>query len=333
MVCFFKTCFCCGYDSMAITEDQRDSHHEMGSDYAEAQINTLTKLKNERSGKYDESSFKMKVDESDGKPTEIDVLVSTPKVVDGQATGPHPAMIFAHGGGGCLMTAKTYTHAVIEFGVELDCVTFNVDYRLAPATKAPGGVMDFYKTVKHIHANAAEWNVDPSKIVICGESGGSMIVCGAAYEMAKNDETNLIKNMWLMCPMLSNETANVPFEQLNFSEKVGFGDMQNLYKMLATDWDKQQSDFHLLPGRMPAEMLKKLPPTIVFTSEFDMIRRDAVKFISRMEEAGNPCIDWLSVAGGAHGYENFEKGPLRELFHKALVAAWKKYVTEQTEEV
>jgi acetyl esterase len=283
-------------------------------------MNTLVKGKNEASGKYTESEFKMTVDEG----VEIDVLVSKPKTA-----GPHGALIFAHGGGGCLMTAKSYKHAVIEYGIELECVTFNVDYRLGPATKAPGGVMDFYKTVKHIIEKAADWDVDPAKIILCGESGGSMIVCGAAYELAKNDEAHLIKNMWLQCPMISNENANVPYGELNFFEKVGFTDMQNLYKMLATDWEKQQSDFHLLPGRMPAEMLKKLPPTVVWTSEFDMIRRDAVAFINRMEEADAPLLDYLSVAGGAHGYENFELGPLRTLFHDSMIAAWKNYVLDQ----
>lgn len=218
---------------------------------------------------------------------------------------------------------------MIEFGVELDCVTFNVDYRLGPATKAPGGAMDFYKTVKYIHANAATWDVDPSKIVIHGESGGSMIVCATGYELAKNDESHLVKSMFLTCPMLSNETSKVSKRKLNLFEKIGFGDMQNLYKMMATDWENQQADYHLLPGRMPEEMLRKLPPTIIWTSEFDMIRRDAVAMVDRMTKAGAPLLDWLSVPGGAHGYENFELGPLRTLFHKSLVHAWKHYVLEK----
>ena len=53
------------------------------------------------------------------------------------------------------MNADAYRHLLIEYGIELECVTFNVDYRLAPATKCPGGVLDFYKAIKHVIENAA----------------------------------------------------------------------------------------------------------------------------------------------------------------------------------
>lgn len=56
-------------------------------------METLTKGKNEASGKYTEDLLKVSVEDG----VEIDVIVAKLK-----ATGPHPALIFAHGGGGCL---------------------------------------------------------------------------------------------------------------------------------------------------------------------------------------------------------------------------------------
>lgn len=98
------------------------------------------------------------------------------------------------------------------------------------------------KVLKHVHANAADLNVDSAHIVMCGESGGAGTVLGAAYELAKLDQTHLVKNLLLHCPMLSHETDRVPYDQLNFLEKVGHWDIKCLYMMLATDYENQQED-------------------------------------------------------------------------------------------
>jgi acetyl esterase/lipase len=84
-------------------------------------------------------------------------------------------------------------------------------------------------------ANATELNVDPACIILCGESGGAGTVLGAAYQLAKLDETHLVKNLWLQCPMLSHETDRVPYDKLNLLEKVGHWDIKVMYQLLATD--------------------------------------------------------------------------------------------------
>lgn len=129
--------------------------------------------------------------------------------------------------------------------------------------------------------------------------------------------------------MLSHETDRVPLSDLNFLEKVGHQDIKACYRMLATDYDNQKHDPELYPGLMPDEQLVKLPPTIVWTSEFDMLRRDAVAFINRMKDTGAPLLDQQSMAGGEHGYENAEAGELRDIFFKTLCKAWQVYVTNQ----
>lgn len=104
---------------------------------------------------------------------------------------------------------------------------------MGPATKAPGGSLDIIKVLRHVVACSKELNVDPNRIVLCGESGGAGTVLGAAYELAKLDESHLVKNLWLHCPMLSHETDRVPYDELNFLEKVGHWDIKACYKMLA----------------------------------------------------------------------------------------------------
>ena len=54
---------------------------------------------------------------------------------------------------------------------------------------------------------------------------------------------------------------------------------------------------------MPLEQMSKLPPTIIFTGEFDFLRRDAIAMIKRLEQAGT-LLDYFSMAGGDHFYDD-----------------------------
>jgi len=60
----------------------------------------------------------------------------------------------------------------------------NVCYRLAPETKAPGGIDDGYAALKWVIKNAEAIGVDPKRIAIGGESGGGYITAGVAMRLA-----------------------------------------------------------------------------------------------------------------------------------------------------
>ena len=56
--------------------------------------------------------------------------------------------------------------------------------------------------------------------------------------------------------------------------------------MHATDYDAQQNDDQLYPGRTTDDILKKYPPTVIWTSEFDTYRRDNETFANRLKKFG-----------------------------------------------
>lgn len=53
-----------------------------------------------------------------------------------------------------------------------------------------------------------------------------------------------------------------------------------------TDEDRKIKGAAMYPGLMDLEDLKKCPPTVVFTSEFDFLRRDALNFVDRLKQVG-----------------------------------------------
>merc|ERR1711874_1964 len=103
----------------------------------------------------------------------VPVYVHTPKSLVN--TNNNAAIIYAHGGGAVGLSAELYRPFLATLAVECGVVVFNVEYRLAPETKCPNNIKDFYSVLKHVIANAASLGIDASKIAIAGESGGGYI--------------------------------------------------------------------------------------------------------------------------------------------------------------
>ena len=81
----------------------------------------------------------------------------------------------------------------------------------------------------------------------------------------------------------------------------------SLYKILATNYEKQQQDSSLYPGRMSDVELKEIIPFVIWTSEFDMYRRDCNDLAKRGRKF-DKLLDISDMPGVNHGYQmmNFD---------------------------
>ena len=128
------------------------------------------------------------------------------------AIAPSSALVWAHGGGAVTLTAQISNPMMVRWAYAFNCIVFNVDYRLGPETKCPGGQRDQMKAFIHIYNHSEKYGVDKTKIVMGGESGGAWITLGAAYQLVIVGKSNLPKMIILRCPMISNETQNISKE-------------------------------------------------------------------------------------------------------------------------
>lgn len=101
-----------------------------------------------------------------------------------------------------------------RYAVENDLVVFNVDYRLAPETPAPGNIMDCYAALRFVCQNAGEWGVDLGRIAIGGESGGGALAVGVGALLVERNETHLVKLVMLSIPSGGDICVRTPYGQL-----------------------------------------------------------------------------------------------------------------------
>ena len=229
---------------------------------------------------------------------DVPVFKYTPKKLQGDG-GKHVAYIYAHGGGAIGLEASTYKPLLAHYAVECDAVVFNVDYRLAPETKCPNNVKDFYEVVKYVYDNSKELGIDSSKIVIGGESGGGYICLGSMVLLAQNNEGNMVKLAIPNIPMVDDYPFSDPLAMTK-EEKEHNPAMRKTWKLIAADFEAQKCDPLLFPGKASDELLEKFPPTIIEESEFDMFITEATRLANRLRKAGR-LLEFIVFPGGKHG--------------------------------
>ena len=96
--------------------------------------------------------------------------------------------------------------------------------------------------------------------------------------MAKANKAHLFKACFVHTGMLSDETYDKPQEELDEIEWKMGKYLSSAYKLHAKNFEQQLDDYELFPGKAPDAILMKVPPTCVWTSEFDFYKKDNIKY-------------------------------------------------------
>jgi acetyl esterase/lipase len=88
--------------------------------------------------------------------------------------GPHPAVMFIHGGAWKVGSKSGYASSWGPYLAERGYVVFSIDYRLStPATPTwPKALLDCKAALQYLRGNAAALGVDPDRIAAGGDSAG-----------------------------------------------------------------------------------------------------------------------------------------------------------------
>jgi len=240
----------------------------------------------------------LKVSTSHDGDHDVRVIAHVPKVLDGKEN--QACLIYAHGGGAVALNADMYSGFLAHMAVTCGIIVFNVDYRLAPETKCPNNVLDFYEVIKYVVQNASKLQVDPERIGIAGESGGGYICAGAMVELASRGEGNLVKLAVPIVPMLDDyefssrdsmtkeEAENASLMQLVW-KAIGGSDLENM----------RRAEPRLFPGKANARLLAQMPPTIIWEAEFDIYITPATRFANKLRSAGR-LLELVIIPGSRH---------------------------------
>jgi acetyl esterase/lipase len=214
------------------------------------------------------------------------------------SAGPHSTLMYIHGGGwnsGHKEDGLMYTLAWLEMGWNV----VNVEYRLGGVAAAPGAVEDCLCALRWVVAHAAEYRIDPARIVVMGDSSGGhlALMTGMAPANARLDK-----------PCNPSGTAPLP-KVAGIVNWYGITDVTDLLqgpnkRGYAVEWLAKAENREEMARRVsPVTWARSdLPPIITIHGDSDptVPYSQAV----RLREALNTAHsrnELVTIAGGKHG--------------------------------
>lgn len=96
---------------------------------------------------------------------------------------PFPLLVMIHGGGFAVGSRTMVSAAIVKAFLAKGFAVASVDYRLSGEAPFPAAVQDVFSALGFIKEHAADWHIDPDKIVVYGESAGANLasMLGTAY--------------------------------------------------------------------------------------------------------------------------------------------------------
>jgi acetyl esterase len=114
--------------------------------------------------------------EIDGSRVTADVLVP-------DRAGPHPVLVYLHGGGWVAGSPRTHRKLGLRFA-EAGYLVVNVDYRLAPEAPFPGPFEDCVFAVRWAAEHASRFGGVARRLAIGGDSAGGNLSAAVASHLA-----------------------------------------------------------------------------------------------------------------------------------------------------
>jgi acetyl esterase/lipase len=221
----------------------------------------------------------------------VPVRVYTPSAEDDL-----PVVVYYHGGGWVLGNLDTHDPLCRRLARETNCVVVAVDYRLAPDAKFPAAFDDCFAATAYVSQHADEFNVDPTRLVVAGDSAGGNLAAAVAIRAAEVGSPAILAQV-LIYPVVEPNYETDSY--LAHAEGFGLsrGTMMWFWEQYLVEEDIANP--YAVPSA--ATNLDKLPPAHFVTAEHDVLLSEGESYANRLQDAGIPTT-MRQYTGMIHGF-------------------------------
>jgi acetyl esterase len=216
-----------------------------------------------------------------GPESPLRVRLTAPEAA-GDGDGPLPGLVYFHGGGWVTGSLYSHDHLCRALTRAAGVAVVSVEYRLAPEHPFPAAVDDAEAAVRWVAANAAGLGLDPARLAVGGDSAGGTLAAAVARRARDTGGPSLTFQL-LLYP-----ATDADLDTPSYLENAD-GYMLTRAAM-AWYWDQYAPDpadrSHPDASPLRAGSLAGLPPALVVTAEFDVLRDEGEAYARRLSESG-----------------------------------------------
>lgn len=197
---------------------------------------------------------------------------------------PLPTVVWVHGGG-WISGDKSYVGPYLQILAARGFTTVGINYSLAPKTRYPTQVDQVNKALGYLKAHATTLGIDPSQIVLAGDSGGAQI---AAQVAALTTNPALASDLDIVPALQPSDLSGTLLASGTYdiaaSVKLGGHAADYVDAYLGTTTDKTL----LERSSVTNHVTKQFPPTWVTGGDADPLTPQAKTFTQKLKDLGVP---------------------------------------------
>ena len=226
-----------------------------------------------------------------------------------------PAIVYFHGGGHVIGSLNSYDTVARTLAKTCQVTVVSVDYRMAPEHIFPAAPNDCFTATRWVVENAKTLCIDPTKIIVCGDSAGGNLATVVAL-MAR-DVGLAIAAQILVYPVIDYRGGTISFERY----AKGYGGLESetvrWFMEHYLPEPKMRDDWRACPR---VANLAGLPPTLILTAECDVLCDEGAAYGKQLSAAG-VAVEHINYKGMIHGFFNYlGLASDAENAHKAVAA-------------
>ena len=239
----------------------------------------------------------------------IPLTIVRPEGVKGEL----PVFMFFHGGGWVLGDYPTHARLIRDLVVNSGAVAVYVGYTPSPEAQYPTAIDQAYAATRWVGEHGKEIQVDSSRLAVAGNSVGGNMAAVVALK-AKEAGTPKLSFQLLLWPVTDANLETASYNQFAQGHFLTKPLMKWFWDNYTTN-PKQRAERFASPLQATTEQLKGLPPALVQTAEFDVLRDEGEAYARKLDAAG-VTVTAVRYNGMIHDY-----GLLNPLAHIPAVQA------------
>lgn len=206
-----------------------------------------------------------------------------------------PVFVYVHGGGWCYGNVETVDRLCRRIADRSGCAVLSVDYRLAPEHVYPAALEDVETALRWIRKEGNGLGVDPSRLAIGGDSSGGQLATVVARR--QRDAATPLDYQVLIYPAIDPMTASESYDEV-----AGNGlDRESMRLAWSTFVPSPADRFSPDVAPLAVEDLAGMPPTLLITAEYDVLRDEGADYADALLSAGVHVVH-VRYQGVNHGF-------------------------------
>jgi len=191
-----------------------------------------------------------------------------------------PVLMHLHGGGFVTGTVEMDDLRCARLARDAGCIVASVDYPLAPEAPFPEPIEGAFSAWTWITQAAGDFGGDPRRAVVSGSSAGGHLAIGVCL-LARDRRVPMPLLQLLTYPVVSPELDTDSYRQFANGPFLTRARMAWFWKHYGSSAEPSGPLWSPLGA-----LLAGLPPALVITAEFDVLRDEAEDYAARLRAEG-----------------------------------------------